>query len=147
MTDKKEQVELDGLFMQAVSTSNKGIDGFFYNLFGFLRRKTDFFQMDAKCMEIVTKNYEDQVVLWKEDKERQAALLKKREEEKARQKAKEEEERRKKEAETGVSSAPVQQPGESQATCEEVSEEEAERIMKEEAERKARIERGEDINE
>jgi len=45
--------------MSAISQGQKGIDGFFYNLFGFLRRKTDFFQMDAQCMEIITKNYQD----------------------------------------------------------------------------------------
>jgi len=68
------------------------------------------------------------VALFKEDKLREAALAKKRDEEKLKAKKAEEEKKAK----------------DSNTTCEEVTDEEAEKIMKEEAERKARLEKGED---
>ena len=37
-----EEGRFDGVFMQVVQQS-KGIEGFFGEMFGFLRRKTDFF--------------------------------------------------------------------------------------------------------
>ena len=133
----KEQVHLDGLFMSAIQQGQGGIDGFFMNLFGFLRRKTDYFQMgDVKCMETVKTSFDAQIQLYKEDKARTDALAKKREAEKAKAK---EEERKKKEAEQKTKAG-------AGTTCEEVSEEEAEKIMKEEAERKARIEKGDTMD-
>ncbi len=140
MSESQENVQLDGCFMQALQQGTGGIDGFFLNLFGFLRRRTDFFQMDDKCMETVKKNFETQLVLYKDDKVRQAALVKKREEERAKEQQKQAEAKAKKEAE--VKNAAKAQTDTS-ATCEEVSEEEAERIMKEEAARKAAMESGE----
>ena len=79
--------------MSAIQQGKKGIDGFFFNLFGFLRRKTDFFQMEDKCMELIKKHYQDQHALYKEDELRKAAILKKKEEEKLKQKKLEEEAR------------------------------------------------------
>ncbi len=79
MSDEvREQLELDGMFMGLLQGSKAGIEGYFYNLFGFLRRKSDFFSMEDKCMDIVKKNFDKQMHIWREDKQRQAALEKKR---------------------------------------------------------------------
>lgn len=82
--------------MTLLKQSNKGIDGFFYSLFGFLRRKSDFFKLEDNCMDTIKRNFEMQYDLYKEDKARLAAIEKKKEAEK---KKKEEEERKKKETE------------------------------------------------
>jgi hypothetical protein len=42
----------DGLFMNVVQQS-QGIENFFMNLFGFMRRKTDFFTKEENSAKIV----------------------------------------------------------------------------------------------
>lgn len=108
--------------MTAVQQS-QGIENFFNNLFSFMRRKTDFFSYDAKSREIVSKPLEEHLRLFQEDKKRQELVKKKQEEEK-----------RKKEQEE----AAKRKQGESTAQVEEISDEEAQRII-EEQERKRQL--------
>lgn len=97
---------------------SQGIDSFFHNLFSFMRRKTDFYTHEDKAQEIVSGPLVQHMKLFKEDKQREAALKKKQEEEKTKKAAEE--------------AAAKRNQGESTATVEEVTDEEAERIMKEE---------------
>ena len=46
----------DGLFLNAVQQS-QGIDNFFNNLFGFMRRKTDFYQAEELSREKVLAHF------------------------------------------------------------------------------------------
>jgi len=60
---------LDGLFMNAVQQS-QGIENFFENIFGFMRRKTDFFTMKDQANVIVNKALEKHAKIFSEDKVR-----------------------------------------------------------------------------
>lgn len=117
-----QEGQLDGLFMTAVQQS-QGIENFFNNLFSFMRRKTDFFTYDDKAKDLVSKPLTEHLNIFQADKKKEAAL-----------KAKQEQEKKKKELED----AAKRRQGESSAEVEEVTEEEAERIMKEEAAKKAK---------
>lgn len=59
----------DGLFMNAVQQS-QGIDNFFDNLFGFMRRKTDFFTLEDKSKTMVLSHLERHAKAFSEDKMR-----------------------------------------------------------------------------
>ena len=39
-----EEGKFDGIFMTALQQQSNGINGFFNDVFGFLRRKSDFFE-------------------------------------------------------------------------------------------------------
>lgn len=118
----------DGLFMTAIQQSN-GIDNFFNNLFSFMRRKTDFFTLSDKSKSIVLSALDDHLSQFNEQKQREAAL-----------RAKQEAEKREKEQRVAEEAARKKQ-GESTAQVEEVSEEEALRIMEEEKRKKEERER------
>ena len=90
-----------------------------------MRRKTDFFSLADKSKTIVNKALDEHLRQWADDKARESALKAKQEQEKKLREAKEAEE------------AAKRKQGESSAQVEEVTDEEAERIMKEEAARKA----------
>ena len=107
--------------LMSVVQYNKGIDGFFDAVFGFLRRKTDFMTLEDKAKEIVSTSLQKHYAIYQEEKRKQDLLKKKQEEEKKKkelQAKKEKEETAKKNGDG--------------ATVEEVTDEEAERIMKEE---------------
>lgn len=53
-----------------VVQQSKGIDNFFDNLFGFMRRKTDFFTNDTLAKEKVNMYLEKNLAQFNEDKER-----------------------------------------------------------------------------
>jgi hypothetical protein len=114
----------DGLFMNAVQQS-QGIENFFDNLFGFMRRKTDFFSAKDKSRGMVISAFEKSEKLFNEDKARQALIARKKAEEKAKQEAAE--------------AAARQQTAEPAAdsSCVEVTDEEARQIELEEAAKKA----------
>ena len=112
MTSQEEK--FDGLFMTAVQQS-QGIENFYNNLFSFMRRKTDFFTYDEKSKDIVLKPLNEHLKLYQDEKKRQELIKKKQEDEKKKREA---EEARKKQAE-------------SSASVEEITDEEAERIIKE----------------
>lgn len=109
--------------MTAIQQS-QGIDNFFNNLFSFMRRKTDFFTLADKSKDIVNQALEKHLKEYLDDKAREAAL-----------KAKEQEEKRKREAKAAEEAAKRKQ-GESTAQVEEVTDEEAERIIKEQEAKK-----------
>ena len=125
-----KEERFDGLFMTAIQQS-QGIENFFGALFGFMRRKTDFFTYQDKSKIIIMNALDEQLKIYNEDKQREAALKEKQEQEK---KKKEQEE------------AAKRKVGESQATVEEVTDEEAERIMKEEADKKLLLEQKQDTD-
>lgn len=109
--------------MTAIQQS-QGIDNFFNNLFSFMRRKTDFFTLADKSKTIVNSALDKHLKDYLDDKAREAAL-----------KAKEQEEKRKREAKAAEEAAKRKQ-GESTAQVEEVTDEEAERIIKEQEAKK-----------
>ena len=109
--------------MTAIQQS-QGIDNFFNNMFSFMRRKTDFFTLADKSKNIVNQALEKHLKDYMDDKAREAAL-----------KAKEQEEKRKREAKAAEDAAKRKQ-GESTAQVEEVTDEEAERIIKEQEAKK-----------
>lgn len=83
----------DGMFMTIVNDS-KGIEGFLTNLFGFMRRKTDFFSTPDKGREFVLKYFEEQNRIYHDNKRKEEQKQKLKEE----QKKKEEEKRKAEEA-------------------------------------------------
>lgn len=89
-----------------------------------MRRKTDFFTLADKSKTIVSQALEKHLKDYVDDKAREAAL-----------KAKEQEEKRKREAKAAEEAAKRKQ-GESTAQVEEVTDEEAERIIKEQEAKK-----------
>lgn len=115
--------KFDGLFMTLVQQS-QGIENFYNHLFGFMRRKTDFFTYDDKARDIVMKPLNENLQIYQADKKKEAAL-----------KAKQEQEKKLKEQEAEAK----KKQGESSAQVEEITDEEAERIIKEEAAKKAKI--------
>lgn len=109
----------DGLFMTAVQQS-QGIENFFGNLFSFMRRKTDLFTFDDKARGIVNSSLEEHLKIFQEDKKKEQLIKQKQEEERKKREQREKDE------------AAKRKQGESQAQVEEITDEEAERIMKEE---------------
>lgn len=61
----------DGLLYQMVQES-QGYEGFFDSVFGFLRRKTDFFSVPQKAEEVIAKAGEKHIKIMKEKKEQEA---------------------------------------------------------------------------
>lgn len=121
------------MFMTAIQQS-QGIDNFFNNLFSFMRRKTDFFTLADKSKAIVSKALEEHLKAYTDDKQREAAL-----------KAKQEQEKKLKEAKLAEEAAKRKQ-GESSAVVQEITDEEAERIIKEEeAKKKAKASADEEV--
>jgi len=60
MTDSEK---LDGLFMNAVQQS-QGIDNFFANLFGFFRRRTDFYADETMSRSKLVAGFEKNLSLY-----------------------------------------------------------------------------------
>lgn len=79
----------DGILMTIVQ-QNQGIDGFFDAVFGFLRRKTDFFTNQKAAEEIIVKHSGTQYKKWKEVKDREEEEKKKKAEKEAAKKKAEE---------------------------------------------------------
>jgi hypothetical protein len=86
--------KFDGLLSQML-TSSKGYEGFFDEVFGFLRRKTDFYQNAKEAEKICFLAADKNLKLFAKEKESQQ------------QKQKEEEERKKQRAQTSVKKDPV----------------------------------------
>lgn len=87
----------DGMFMTIVNDS-KGIEGFLTNLFGFMRRKTDFFSTPDKGREYVLKYFEQENRVYHDNKRKEELRQKQKEE----QKKKEDEKRKADEAKTNA---------------------------------------------
>ena len=84
-----------------------------------MRRKTDFFTAAESSRKVVIKALDEQMRTYQDDKAREAALKAKKEQERKAREAKEAEE------------AAKRKQGETQAQVQEVTDEEAERIMRE----------------
>lgn len=56
-----EDSKFDGLFMNVIQQT-KGIDPFFHALFGFMRRKTDFFTDDKMARSKINEIFESHLV-------------------------------------------------------------------------------------
>ena len=67
----------DGFLYQLVQES-QGYEGFFDAVFGFLRRKTDFFSVPQKAEEVIAKLGEKHIKLMKEEKEQKAKEIEKK---------------------------------------------------------------------
>lgn len=68
----------DGLFLNAVQQS-QGIDNFFNNLFGFMRRKTDFYQAEDMSRDKIMQHFEANLAIYKNDKAKADKLKAKKE--------------------------------------------------------------------
>jgi len=79
---------LDGVFHGIVSQA-QGIENFFEALFGFMRRKTDFFTQTEVSKKMVSSIMDKHIALFLEDKARQDLIQKKKAEEAAKRAAKE----------------------------------------------------------
>ena len=113
----------DGVLMNVVQKA-EGIEGFYDAVFGFMRRKTDFFSAPDKAKATVIQQFERNLALFNEDKVRKELIEKKQ----AELKKKQEEEAKAKQAKVEEVSAP-----EADSKVEEITDEEAERIMNQEA--------------
>lgn len=78
----EEDLKFDGILMTIVQQSN-GIDGFFDAVFGFLRRKTDFFGNQKGAEELIVKHSRVQYKKFSEIQEKEAEEKRKREEKEA----------------------------------------------------------------
>lgn len=83
----EDDARYDGILMTVIQQAG-GIDGFFDSVFGFLRRKSDFFVDQKKAEEVIVRHSSKQFKLWdasrkKEDEENQ----KRKEKEEARKRA------------------------------------------------------------
>jgi len=74
-----EDTRFDGLFMSAIQQC-QGIDNFYEAMFSFMRRKTDFFSMEDRSLQIVTTALQKHARLFKEDLHRQELIKRKKEE-------------------------------------------------------------------
>ena len=52
MSSEEEQTKYDGILLTIVQQAG-GIDGFFESVFGFLRRKTDFFADQSTILQYI----------------------------------------------------------------------------------------------
>jgi flagellar biosynthesis GTPase FlhF len=77
--------QFDGLFMTALQ-KGQGIQNFFDSFFGFLYRKTDFFEDKNRSWEYVDTNYKRYLKKFEEKKEKEEKRKRKEEEEKRKQK-------------------------------------------------------------
>lgn len=94
----EEDAKFDGLLMSVIQQAG-GIDGFFDAVFGFLRRKSDFFTDQKKAEETIVKHSQKQFKAWDANR--------KKEEEETRKRKEKEEARKKAQAEANVQKAPV----------------------------------------
>jgi hypothetical protein len=125
-----EEERFDGIFMNCVQQS-QGIEKFFENMFGFMRRKTDLFTKPDHAKAVVTTELDRAIKMFSEDKARQAAIDKKKAEVRAQQEAA-------LKAQREAAASKVKEP-EADDQCVEVTDEEANRIMAEEAAKKAGV--------
>ena len=77
-----EDTRFDGLFISAIQQC-QGIEKFYDALFSFMRRKTDFFQLEAESQKTVNNCMAKHLALYKEDKKKNDLIEKKKMEEKA----------------------------------------------------------------
>jgi hypothetical protein len=105
----------DGVLMNIVQKA-EGIEGFYDAVFGFMRRKTDFFTVSDKARTTVLEQFERHLNLFNEDKQRQLLIKKKQDELK-----------RKQEEEQKAKKAPVVEQSDSKV--EEITDEEADKLM------------------
>jgi len=108
---------LDGVFHSLV-TQAQGIENFYDALFGFMRRKTDFFQKTEVSRNMVTGIMDKHIAIFCEEAARKEAIDKKKKEEALKKKIKEEAEKK--------AAADAKKPEmEAHDDCAEVTEEEA----------------------
>jgi hypothetical protein len=105
----------DGVLMNIVQKA-QGIEGFYDAIFGFMRRKTDFFTVGDKARSTVLTSLERHQNLFNEDKQRQLLI-----------KQKQEELKKKQEEEQKVKQVPVES---TESKVEEITDEEAEKLSK-----------------
>lgn len=122
-----EDERFDGVLMGVVQQAH-GINNFYEALFGFMRRKTDFFSQEDVSRKMVNEIMEKHCKLFQEDKKRQDAIARKKAEEAA----------KKAKVVTPPKPAAAEKPKVEEDTgCAEVTEEEARQIELEEAAKKA----------
>lgn len=68
-------------------TQSQGIDKFFDNLFGFMRRKTDLYTMPDRARGTVSTTLEKHILAFEQDKKMKAAIARKKEEERIKKEA------------------------------------------------------------
>jgi len=124
-----DDTRFDGIFMNVVQQS-QGIDNFFNNLFGFMRRKTDLYTFPDKARGTVSTSLEKHIILFNQDKSKQDAIRAKKESEQAKKDA----DLRARAEQALKKKAQEEEDG---AQIEEVTEEEAARIEAEEAAKKS----------
>lgn len=122
-----EDNKFDGLFMNVIQQAN-GIDGFFNAMFGFMRRKTDFFTDENMSKQKVNAIFAAHLEKYNEEKERAELIEKKKKDKEAADKAQKEAAK--------VEKATENLP-ESSGEVEEISEEEAARFEAEQNQDKA----------
>jgi hypothetical protein len=81
-----EDNKFDGLFMNVIQQAN-GIDGFFNAMFGFMRRKTDFFTDENMSKQKVNAIFAAHLEKYNEEKERAELIEKKKKDKEAADKA------------------------------------------------------------
>ncbi len=87
-----DDTSFDGVLMQVIQ-KNRGIDGFFNCMYGFLRRKTDFFSNQSLAEKHIVQGCQKHFKLYKKESEAKAQKQKEREEKK-RKKAEEREKKK-----------------------------------------------------
>jgi len=97
---EEDAQKYDGVLLSIVQQSG-GIDGFFTSVFGFLRRKTDFFADQKRAEQVIVSHSHDQFKKWEEQKKKEEEETKKRKER--------EEAKKKAQAEAAAKKEPVQE--------------------------------------
>ena len=77
-----DETKFDGLFINAVQHSG-GIEPFYDALFSFMRRKTDFFTSEEQSTKVVNDKMSKHMVIFREEKKKQALLAAKTAEKKS----------------------------------------------------------------
>lgn len=87
MSSEEEQTKYDGILLTIVQQAG-GIDGFFDSVFGFLRRKTDFFTDQKRAEQVIVTHSQTQFKEYEKVKKKEEEETKKRKEkEEAKKKA------------------------------------------------------------
>jgi hypothetical protein len=94
----EDDPKYDGILMTVIQQAG-GIDGFFDSVFGFLRRKSDFFVDQKKAEEVIVRHSSKQFKFWE--------AAKKKEEEENKKRKEKEEAKKKAQAEAAEKKAPV----------------------------------------
>jgi len=132
--DLANSVKYDTALMRIVD-DNRGLEGFFDAVLGFLGRGTDFFTREQQAFETVNGAMTKHIAIFRDNKKVQIAIEKK-------QREQQEEARVERESQMAAMKAKLEKTTGQTADVMEVTNEEAEKIKKEEAAKKAATEAG-----